>query len=58
MPAVGVGEAVAAGQRLGEVQDPFGRTLQVVEAPIGGIVLFIVSSLAMNAGDPLLAIAD
>jgi hypothetical protein len=58
MPAVGVGEPVAAGQRLGEVQDPFGRTLQVVEAPIGGIVLFIVSSLAMNAGDPLLAIAD
>ena len=58
MPGVGVGESVEAGQRVGEVQDPFGRTLQVVEAPIAGIVLFIVSSLAMNAGDPLLAIAD
>jgi len=58
MPVVGVGEQVAAGQRLGEVQDPFGRTLQAVEAPIGGIILFIVTSLAMNAGDPLLAIAD
>ena len=43
---------------LGEVQDPFGRTLQFVEAPIGGTVLFIVTTLAMNAGDPLLAIAD
>ena len=58
MPAVGVGESVAAGQRLGEVQDPFGRTLQSVDAPISGIILFIVSSLAMNDGDPLLAIAD
>ena len=58
MPAVEVGESVAAGQRLGEVQDPFGRTLQSVDAPIGGLILFIVSSLAMNEGDPLLAIAD
>ena len=58
MPEVGVGARIDAGQRLGEVQDPFGRALQVVEAPIGGTVLFIVSSLAMNAGDPLLAIAD
>ena len=58
MPGVEVGQAVEAGQRVGEVQDPFGRILQVVEAPIGGVVLFIVTSLAMNAGDPLLAIAD
>jgi uncharacterized protein len=58
MPTVACGELVEAGQRVGEVQDPFGRTLQVVEAPIEGTVLFIVSSLAMNAGDPMLAIAN
>jgi len=26
-------------------------------APIDGIVIFLVTSLAMNAGDPLLALA-
>jgi predicted deacylase len=58
LPAVACGDRVEAGQRLGEVQDAFGRTLQWVEAPMSGIVLFMVTSLAMNAGDPLLAIAD
>lgn len=55
-PAVSVGQEVAAGQVLGEVQDPFGATLRTVEAPLSGVVLFLVSSLAMNVGDPLLAI--
>ena len=54
--AVRPGDAVRAGQPLGEVQDPFGAVLQAVTAPADGTVLFIVSSLAMNAGDPLLAI--
>lgn len=58
MPEVRVGEVVEAGQRLGEIQDPFGRTIQIVEAPISGTVLFLVTSLAMNEDDPLLAIAD
>ena len=53
--AVRPGDAVRAGQPVGEVQDPFGVVLQAVTAPADGTVLFIVSSLAMNAGDPLLA---
>lgn len=57
-PSVDVGASVAAGDYLGEVQDLFGQSLQRVEAPIGGIVLFLVTSLAMNAGDPLLAIGE
>lgn len=57
-PAVAVGATVRAGQRLGEVQDLFGRPLQQVEAPLDGVVLFLVTSLAMNAGDPLLAIGE
>jgi hypothetical protein len=57
-PAVEVGERVREGQTVGEVQDAFGAVLRGVTAPLSGVVLFIVSSLAMNAGDPLLAIAD
>ena len=55
---MGVGQRVEEGQEVGEVQDAFGAILQGVVAPMPGILLFIVSSLAMNAGDPLLAIAD
>jgi predicted deacylase len=55
-PAVEVGELVTAGQALGEVRDAFGAVLLAISAPIGGVVLFLVTSLAMNDGDPLLAI--
>jgi predicted deacylase len=56
-PAVGVGDQVAAGAVLGEVRDAFGGMLEQPVAPIDGVVLFLVTSLAMNAGDPLLALA-
>ena len=55
-PAVGPGAAVQAGQPVGTVRDAFGAVLQEVTAPLDGTVLFVVSSLAMNEGDPLLAI--
>jgi hypothetical protein len=55
-PGVAVGDEVAAGQSLGEVRDAFETVLRSIEAPIGGVILFLVTSLAMNAGDPLLAI--
>ena len=41
-----------------EVRDAFGAVLRRIEAPIGGVVLFLVTSLAMNEGDPLLAIGS
>ena len=56
-PAVEVGDRVAAGEVVGEVQDAFGTVLERPAAPMDGIVIFLVSSLAMNAGDPLLALA-
>ena len=56
-PNVEVGERVESGQRVGEVQDAFGTVLRTIDAPVDGVVLFLVTSLAMNAGDPLLAIA-
>ena len=55
-PQVSVGDAVKAGQALGRVTDYEGRVLQPVVAPADGCVLFLVSSLAINQGDPLLAI--
>ena len=56
-PAVGVGDRIQAGTMVGEVQDAFGNVLERPAAPIDGVVIFLVSSLAMNAGDPLLALA-
>ena len=56
-PAVGVGDRIEAGMEVGEVQDAFGNVLERPSAPMAGVVIFLVSSLAMNAGDPLLALA-
>jgi hypothetical protein len=47
---------VRGGQDLGYVADFEGNVLQEMPAPVSGAVLFCVSSLAMNNGDPLLAI--
>jgi predicted deacylase len=55
-PAVAVGEAVKAGQELGRVMDCEGCVLQTAVSPADGHVLFIVTSLAINATDPLLAV--
>ncbi|MFI5199053.1 MAG: succinylglutamate desuccinylase/aspartoacylase family protein [Candidatus Limnocylindrales bacterium] len=57
-PRVAVGDMVSAGQLVGEVRDAFNVVLRPIEAPIGGVVLFLVTSLAMNEGDPLLAIGS
>jgi len=55
-PAVAVNDAVKAGQELGVVADWEGRVLQCATAEADGRVLFIVSSLAINRTDPLLAV--
>ncbi len=56
-PAVAVGDRVTTGTIMGEVQDAFGAVLERPTATIDGVVIFLVTSLAMNAGDPLLALA-
>jgi predicted deacylase len=55
-PKVQVADMVREGQDLGYVADFEGNVLQAISAPTAGAVLFLVSSLAMNKGDPLLAI--
>jgi predicted deacylase len=56
-PTLTVGQRVTAGTVVGEVRDAFGHVLERPAAPIDGVVIFLVTSLAMNAGDPLLALA-
>ena len=55
-PSVEVGQDVTRGQQLGVVKDVWGAVLQTAEAPADGRVLFLVTSLTINAGDPLLSI--
>ena len=55
-PQCNVGDAVKAGQVLGCVTDYLGNTVQTASAPIDGVVLFLVTTLAMNNGDPLLSV--
>jgi uncharacterized protein len=55
-PAVAVNETVKVGQNLGCVKDCEGHVLQTAVSPGDGVVLFIVSSLAINGTDPLLAV--
>jgi hypothetical protein len=55
-PAVEIGQHVEKGQPVGVVRDYFGDTLAEHGAPASGVVLFMVTSLAINEGDPLLAV--
>lgn len=55
-PSINVGDDVQKDQLLGKITDVWGNTLQTVTATATGRVLFLVSSLSINNGDPLLAI--
>jgi uncharacterized protein len=54
-PQFEVGAKVHQGQDLGCIRDAWGNVLQQVICEGNGDVLFLVSSLAINKGDPLLA---
>lgn len=56
-PDVAPGEPVTAGQLLGTVEDPFGTALQQVRAPATGVVAYALTSLAVNRGDLVVALA-
>jgi predicted deacylase len=55
-PECKVGDVVTMGQILGVVRGYLGNVVQFAKAPCDGTVLFLVTTLAMNAGDPLLAV--
>ena len=49
-------EGLQEGQDVGAVMDTAGNVLQAAVAPASGPVLFLVTSLAINKADPLLAV--
>lgn len=55
-PSIVAGERVSKGQFLGRLSSLLGEPLEDIVSPIEGIVLFSVSSLAINQGDPLAGI--
>lgn len=55
-PTIAVGDIVREGQELGRVLDYQGNVLQTALSSTAGTVLFLVTSLAINKGDPLLAV--
>jgi uncharacterized protein len=57
-PEIRIGDYVQAGGYLGKITDEFGETVQEYTALAAGVVLFLITSLAINSNDPLLAIGD
>ncbi|MCE5196131.1 MAG: succinylglutamate desuccinylase/aspartoacylase family protein [Negativicutes bacterium] len=55
-PAVKPGDLVVKGQKLGEIRDYFTNTLGEYFASQDATVLYVISSLAINIGDPIVAI--
>lgn len=55
-PLAEAGTKVDKDQTVGEIRDLTGKLQEKCTAPHGGVVLFHVSSLAINEGDPLLGI--
>lgn len=55
-PNVAVGGLVTAGEVVGEVRDLFGEPLQTLRAEVSGPVLFLVTALAVNTGNPLMGL--
>lgn len=51
------GSPVEAGALLGIVRDPFGAVLQEARSPVPGVLIYGISSLAVNSGDLIASIA-
>jgi predicted deacylase len=55
-PSVSPEDSVKEGQKIGEVRDFFCNVLSEYFAPSSGIILYVVSSLPVQKGDPLAAV--
>ena len=49
-------DKVKKGEKVGEIRDFFGNVLRQYRAEEDGLILYLVTSLAITPGDPLLAI--
>lgn len=52
---VGREDTVRKGQKIGEIRDLFGNVLKEYYAEYDGVVLMVVSTLAIKEGDPIIA---
>jgi hypothetical protein len=55
-PSVRAGQQAIEGEVMGEIRDYWGDVLAVHRAPVSGVVLFVVTSLAINPTDPLVGL--
>lgn len=55
-PCVKINDEVKKGQKVGEIRDYFCNVLGEYYAPCDGVMLYVISSLPINEGDPLVAI--
>lgn len=57
-PAVEIGQKLNKGDFIGKITDEFGDTVKDYYAGARGAVLFLMTALAINSKDPLMAIGD
>lgn len=55
-PCVKIDDVVKKGQKIGEIRDYFCNVLGEYYAPCDGVMLYVISSLPINEGDPIVAI--
>lgn len=55
-PAKALEAPVKKGEKIGEIRDFFGNCLSEYFAPVNGVLLYVVTSLAITEDDPLVAI--
>ena len=52
-PCVVPEEKVSKGQKMGEIRDFFGNVLEEYFCPIDGVVMYVISSLPVEEGNPI-----
>jgi predicted deacylase len=55
-PTVSLGDPISAGQKVGEVSDVFGEVLEEPVSPKSGLVMCMLSGLAVNAGEVMVEV--
>jgi len=57
-PEVKREQTVTKGDRIGEIIDLFGNQLAVITAPASGVMIYVITSLAINEGQSLGAVCE
>ena len=57
-PCVDINDVVEKGQKVGEIRDYFDNVLGEYFAPCAGVMLYVIGSLAITKGDPIIAIGE